>query len=105
MKSQNHAYYTVHVLKNAEMFLNKVLSKKHCKKCKIKIRIILLPITFFLNFILSQCNEFQKVKTYCFANSYHSPFESHYNFEKGLKLKPPNVGTYLSHCVRPYMLG
>ncbi len=38
-------------------------------------------------------NIVQKVKSYCFDNIYHSPFDSYWNSKKRIKLKPPSVQT------------
>ncbi len=36
-------------------------------------------------------NIFHKVKSYFFANIYHSPCDSYWNSQKSIKLKPPSV--------------
>ncbi len=36
-------------------------------------------------------NILQKVKSYFFANIYHSPCDSYWNSKKSIKLKPPSV--------------
>ncbi len=42
-------------------------------------------------------NILQKVKSYFFANIYHSPCDSYWNSKKSIKLKPPNVHTMHEH--------
>jgi hypothetical protein len=44
----------------------------------------------------------QKLKIFCFANSYHSPFESRWNSPKSKKFKPPRGHTHaVALKVRP----
>ena len=81
-------------------FNESVISIKFCVFwCPIWIffltKFLWVILAFFSNF---ECkcsknetfsNILQKVKSYCFANSYHSLFESNRNFKKSIKLKPP----------------
>ncbi len=50
-------------------------------------------------------NIFQKVKSYFFANSYHSPCDSCWNSKKSIKLKPPSVYPRLWCGGRTHSLG
>ncbi len=43
----------------------------------------------------------QEVKTYCFANSYHSLFESFWNSITSIQFKPPNINVWMRYFVDP----
>ena len=87
----------------------------------IKFCVFLIPILIFFKkknvwviialFAILKCkceknctfsNILQKVKSYFFANVYHSPCDSYWNSKKSIKLKPPTVHSCV--CFRKFLI-
>ena len=73
----NSAFFYTHI----DIFQEKKFLGHNSTFCNLKMQMRKKNCTF--------SNILQKVKTYFFANIYHSPCDSYWNSKKSIKLKPP----------------